>query len=143
MANSGGLRQPTQWSRPAIAALAALGLLIAACGGGSGGGGGGNFVIRVAFANQTDAPATLQMADGEPVEVESCRGGVFTFPMPETDWVLTVNGETAIDSLEQDPQDIDNNVAARLWLREDGTTELESLLPGSNITPPATLSICT
>jgi hypothetical protein len=57
--------------------------------------------------------------------------------------VLTVNGEPAIDSLEYQPNELDNDVAARLWLHEDGTVELQSFLPGSNISAPTALSICT
>jgi hypothetical protein len=103
--------------------------------------------MRVAFANESADTASLQLnsgeTQGEPQEVETCKGRVLTFEMPETEWVLTVNGETAIDSLEYQPDQLDNHVAARLWLREDGTIELESFTPGSNISAPAALSICT
>jgi hypothetical protein len=123
-------------------------LLIAACGGGGGGGGGETaFTLRVAFANESADTASLQINSGETQgtaqEVETCKGRVLMFDMPETEWVLTVNGETAIDSLEYQPNQLDNDVAARLWLREDGTIELESFSPGSNISAPAALSICT
>jgi hypothetical protein len=134
--------RPSGRTRPALAVVA-LSLLLAACGGGENGGGDGAYALKVSFGNQTDAPAELVFNDGEPITVESCRGGVYTFEMPETDWVLTVNGETAIDSLNQDPMDLDNNAIARLWLREDGTIDLQAFEPGSNVTPPATLSICT
>ncbi|HEX6127854.1 MAG TPA: hypothetical protein VF071_02425 [Candidatus Limnocylindria bacterium] len=149
MSNSEGQFQSARRPRPAVAAMAAiaaLGLVLAACGGGGGGNGNGDgsgFTLRVSFANETADVATLQLDDGEPVTVESCKGGVFSFEMPATDWILTVNGETAIDSLEYQPNELDNDVAARMWLYEDGRLELESFLPGSNISAPATISICT
>lgn len=149
MSNSEGQFQSARRPRPAVAAMAAiaaLGLVLAACGGGGGGNGNGDgsgFTLRVSFANETADVATLQLDDGEPVTVESCKGGVFSFEMPVTDWILTVNGETAIDSLEYQPNELDNDVAARMWLYEDGRLELESFLPGSNISAPASLSICT
>lgn len=146
MSDIEGHVQPTRRFRPVVAAVATLGLLIAACGGGNGGNGGNGesgFTLRVAFANETAEAATLALDDGEPQTVESCKGGVFMFEMPATDWVLTVNGETAIDSLEYQPNELDNDVAAKLWLHEDGTVELQSFLPGSNIQAPAGISICT
>lgn len=146
MANIDGQNQPTRRVRPAVAAVALLGLVMTACGGGGGGGGNGEggYTLRVAFANETDAPAELSLNDGEPQTVESCKGGVYLFTMPDTDWVLAVNGETAIDSIEQNPLHFDNNDAtARLWLHEDGSVELENFAPGSNISAPAALSICT
>jgi hypothetical protein len=148
MANSGGRRQPARRSGPAIAAVAAVGLLIAACGGGSGGGGGDQaFTLRLAFTNETADTASVQLnsgeTQGEPQEVESCKARVLTFPMPETEWVVTVNGETAIDSLEYQPNELDNDVAARLTLNEDDTLTLESFLPGSNVNAPPALGICT
>ena len=148
MSKSDGQFQSAGRARPvtlAFAALAALGLLLAACGGGGGNGngnGGGEFTLRVSFANETEAEATLQLNDGTAQTVESCKGGVFTFDMPATDWILTVNGETAIDSLEYQPNELDQDVAAQLWLNEDGTVELQSFSPGSNITAPAALTIC-
>jgi hypothetical protein len=63
--------------------------------------------------------------------------------MPATEWVIAVNGETAIDSLEYQPNELDQDVAARLQLNEDGTFTLESFLPGSNINAPPALGICT
>jgi hypothetical protein len=131
-----------------VVAAAALGLLLAACGGGGGGGGGeGSYTLRLAFVNESPETATVQLnsgeTQGEPQEVESCKGRVLTFAMPATEWIITVNGETAIDSLERQPNELDNDVAARLQLNEDGTLTLDSFLPGSNINPPAALGICT
>lgn len=144
MANIDGQTRPALRLRPAVAMIAVLGLVLAACGGGGGGGGGDTtYTLRVAFANETDAEAALAMNDGEAQTVASCKGGVFTWQMPVEGWILTVNGETAIDSLEYQPNELDNDVAARLWLHEDGSIELESFLPGSNISAPAALSICT
>jgi len=144
MAKIEGLNRPARRVRPAVAAIALLGLVIAACGGGGGGGGGDElYTMRVSFANETDAEATLALNDGNPQTVESCKGGIFTWEMPLEDWIFTVNGETAIDSLEYQPNQLDQDVAARLWLHEDGSIELESFQPGSNITAPAAIAICT
>ena len=149
MSNSEGQYRSVRRPRPAATALAVvatLGLVLAACGGGGGGNGNGEgsgFTLRVSIGNETTDVATLQLDDGEPQTVESCKGGVFSFEMPFTDWILTVNGETVIDSLEYQPNELDNDVAARLWLNEDGSTEVQSFLPGSNISAPATISICT
>lgn len=144
MAKIEGQYPPSTRARPAIAAVVLLGLVVAACGGGGGGGGGDElFTLRVSFANETDAEATLALNDGNPQVVESCKGGIFTWEMPIEDWILTVNGETAIDSLEYQPNELDQDVAARLWLHDDGSVELESFQPGSNITAPAAIAICT
>ena len=147
MANSGGRRQPARRLRPAVMAFAALGLLLAACGGGSGGGGDRTFILRLAFTNESEETASVQLnsgeTQGEAQEVESCKARVLTFPMPDTDWVIAVNGETAIDSLAYQPNELDNDIAARLQLNEDGTFTLESFLPGSNINAPPALGICT
>jgi hypothetical protein len=147
MANSGGRRQPARRPRPMVVAVAALGMLVAACGNGGGGGGDQDFLLRLAFTNESEETATVQLnsgeTQGEPQEVESCKARVLTFPMPATEWVIAVNGETAIDSLEYQPNELDNDVAARLQLNEDGTFTLESFLPGSNINAPPALGICT
>jgi hypothetical protein len=146
MAKIEGQYRPARRVRPAVAAVALLGLVVAACGGGGGGGGGDGdelYTMRVSFANETDAEATLALNDANPVTVESCKGGIFTWEMPLEDWIFTINGETAIDSLEYEFNQLDNDVAARLWLHEDGSIELESFQPGSNITAPAAIAICT
>jgi hypothetical protein len=145
MAKIEGQYRPARRVRPAVAAVALLGLVVAACGGGGGGGGGGDelYTMRVSFANETDAEATLALNDANPQVVESCKGGIFTWEMPAEDWIFTINGETAIDSLEYEFNQLDNDVAARLWLHEDGSIELESFQPGSNITAPAAIAICT
>lgn len=144
MAISEGHVKPTMRTGAVpMAAVAIVALLLAACGGGNGGNGEVTNVIRVAFANETDSDATIQLNDSEPTVVESCKGGVFIFDLPATDWVVTVNGETAVDSLELEPTHLDSNLVANLWLHEDGTLETERVLPGSNIQAPASLSICT
>lgn len=128
----------------AIVALAMAALVLAACGGGGGGGGGetSEFVVRVAIANETADVATLQVNDGEPQTVDSCTGGVFIFNLPATDWVLTVNGQAAVDSLEIDPLYLDKNLVSNMWLYEDGRLEVERTVPGSNIQAPPRLIIC-
>ena len=99
--------------------------------------------MKVAFANETAEAATLQLDDGDVTSVETCTGGVFEFNLPATDWVLKVNGEPGVDSLEIDPNYLDKNLVANLWLHEDGTLEVERVQPGSQIQPPAKPSICT
>jgi hypothetical protein len=130
-------------ARPAVAAIVILGLAVAACGGGGGGGNGDRvYTLRVSFANETEAEATLALNDANPQAVESCTGGVYSWEMPPEGWVLTVNGETAIDSLEYDPSQLDNNVVARAWLHEDGTVELIDLAPGASVNAPTVTTIC-
>ena len=128
----------------AVVVGATLALLLAACGGGNGGNGNGGseYVMRVAIANETAEAATLQVGEGEPQMVESCNGAVLIFNLPATDWVLTVNGEPAVDSLELDPSYLDRNLVANMWLHEDGALDVERVLPGSNIQAPPRLIIC-
>ena len=126
-----------------VAAVTTLAVLLIGCGGGNGGGGGGGAaVLGVAFANETDTQATLQLGEGEPVTVESCKGGVFRFDLPDADWILTVNGEPAIDSIELDPNYLGRNMVADLWLNEDGTVDVNRVLPGTNISAPTSTLIC-
>ncbi|HSM37783.1 MAG TPA: hypothetical protein VK838_00485 [Candidatus Limnocylindrales bacterium] len=124
--------------------MASMVLVLAACGGGGGGGGDATseYVIRVAIANETADTATLQVNDGEPQTVDTCTGGVFIFNLPATDWVLTVNSETAVDSLELDPNYLDKNLVTNMWLYSDGRLEVERTIPGSNIQAPPKLIIC-
>ena len=128
-------------------AAAALALVLAACGGGDNGGGGGGggtgYVIQVAIANEKTEQMSIQLDESEAKTLETCTGAVFTFDLPATDWVLTVNGESAVDSLDLDPSYLDKNLVANLWLHDDGTLEVERVVPGSNIQAPAKPSICT
>jgi hypothetical protein len=129
-----------------LGAVASLALVLAACGGGDGGGGGGDateYEIQVAIANETTEQMTIRLDDGEPQTLETCTGNVFIFNLPATDWVVYVNDQPAIDSLDLDPNYLDKNLVANLWLHEDGTLEVERVQPGSNIQKPAKPSICT
>ena len=134
---------------PALAAATlALALILAACGGGGGGGGGPTaFKLRVATVNETasDATITLDVAGvpGEEQILETCRGRVFEFDLPEgEDWTMTINGEVAIDSLALEETQRDRNLIAEVTLHEDGTVEQESLSVGALIGPPAQSGIC-
>ncbi len=145
MSISGGRSRTTR--RGLLLAITATALVLAACGGGGGGGGGNgditDYVIRVAIANETTEQATVQLDDSEVQTLETCTGAVFIFNLPATDWVLTVNGQPAVDSLDLDPAYLDKNLVANLWLHDDGTLEVERVVPGSNIQAPAKPSICT
>jgi len=131
-----------------LALVVACALLLAACGGGGGGNGNGAaaFTLRVAFINETDADATIQLIalePGEPSTVPSCMAEVFAFGLPEgEDWTLVVNEQTVIDSLELTDVQIDRNLIAEVLAREDGTVEQLSLAPGRLIGAPAQSGIC-
>lgn len=129
-----------------LGAVTALALVLAACGGGDGGGGGGDttdYQIQVAIANETTEQMTIRLDDGETQTLETCTGNVFFFNLPATDWVVYVNDQPAVDSLDLDPNYLDKNLVANLWLNEDGTLDVERVQPGSNIAKPAKPSICT
>jgi hypothetical protein len=122
-------------------------ILLAACGGGGGGGGAAAFKLRVAVTNEAPEAASVSLdvagAPGEPQTVESCKGAALTFDLPEgEDWTLAVNGEPAIDSLQIDPNLIDKNLIAEVWIHADGTVEQKSINPGALIGPPAASGIC-
>ena len=133
---------------PALAAAAiALALILAACGGGGGGGGATTFKLRVAIVNETadDATITLDVAGvpGEAQILETCRGRVFEFDLPEgEDWTLTVNAAVAIDSVALAENLRDRNLIGEVTVLEDGTVEQESLTTGALIGPPAQSGIC-
>jgi hypothetical protein len=101
----------------------------------------------VATVNETasDATITLDVAGvpGEEQILETCRGRVFEFDLPEgEDWTMTINGEVAIDSLALEETQRDRNLIAEVTLHEDGTVEQESLSVGALIGPPAQSGIC-
>lgn len=128
------------------AAAIALALILAACGGG-GGGGATTSKLRVATVNETAADATITFdvagVPGEEQILETCKGIVFTFDLPEgEDWTMTINGEIAIDSLALEENQRDRNLIAEVTLLEDGTVEQESLNVGALIGPPAQSGIC-
>ena len=133
---------------PALAAaVIALALILAACGGGGGGGGATTFKLRVAVVNETatDATITLDVAGvpGEEQILETCRGRVFEFNLPEgEDWTMNINAEVAIDSLALEENQRDRNLIAEVTLHEDGTVEQESLSVGALIGVPAQSGIC-
>ena len=112
-----------------LAMLVVLGLVLAACGGGGGGGDGSDtFTLRVAVINETEGPIDVSLdvagEPGEPQSLESCTADVLAFEFPAfEDWVLTVNGQTAIDSTTFADNLFDRNLIAEVWAREDGTVE--------------------
>lgn len=141
-------REPsrTAWRSvaPMAAAVMILALLLAACGGGGGGGGNGDVsgVMKVAVANKTEAEATIQLSDGEPQTMEACKGAVFTFNLPTTDWVLTIDGQTAIDSTTLSSDLLDVNIVADLVLESDSSITVNRVDRGANIMPPSSFGLC-
>jgi hypothetical protein len=140
-------REPsrTAWRSvaPMMAAMLTLALLLAACGGG--GGGGNNDVsgtLKVAVANKTETEATLQIGDGEPQTMEACKGAVFSFDLPVTDWVLTINGQSAIDSTTLSSDLLDVNIVADLVIESDGSITVNRVQRGANIQPPSSYGLC-
>lgn len=133
----------------AAALVAALVLVLAACGGGGGGGGGGDsaLMLRVAVINETtdDLAISLDATEpGEPQTLATCKGEVYAFELPEgEEWVLTLNGQTVIDSLDLEANLIDRNLTAEVQANEDGTVRLERIQAGSQVSRPAQLGICT
>jgi hypothetical protein len=133
----------------AAALVAALVVVLAACGGGGGGGGGGDSALklRVAVINETsdDLAISLDATEpGEPQTLATCRGEVYAFDLPEgEEWVLTLNGQTVIDSLDLEANLIDRNLTAEVQANEDGTVKLERIQAGSQVSRPAQLGICT
>ncbi|HET6381460.1 MAG TPA: hypothetical protein VFH63_10595 [candidate division Zixibacteria bacterium] len=131
-----------------LAMLLLLGLVLAACGGGGGGGGNGDtYRLRVAVVNETDGPIDVSVdvagEPGEPQTLESCTGQVLEFSIPAFDeWVLTADGQVAIDSATFEDTLRERNLIAEVWVLEDGTVEQQTLSPGSNIGPPAQAGIC-
>jgi hypothetical protein len=142
------IRSDARPTRAALALLLVLGLVLAACGGGGGGGGGNGTALklRVAVVNETtgDIDVSLDAASGPgtPEALATCTAKVFTLDLPDEDWMLTVNGQTAIDSLNLEPIQEDKNLIAEVNANEDGTVTLESLQPGALMGVPAQAGIC-
>lgn len=140
-------REPTRTSwrgiAPIVAFVMTMALLLAACGGG--GGGGNNDVagvLSLAVANKTEAEATLQLGTGEPQTMEACKGAVFSFDLPTTDWVLTINGQSAIDSTTLSSDLLDVNIVADLVIESDGSITTNRIQRGANIQPPSSYGLC-
>jgi hypothetical protein len=127
--------------------VAALGLVLAACGGGGGGGGESALKLRVAVVNETidDLAISLDAAEpGEPQLLPTCKGDVYTFDLPDGEaWVLSLNGEAVIDSLDLETNLLDRNLTAEVQANEDGSVQLIRVNAGSQATRPTQLSICT
>ena len=125
-------------------------ILLAACGGGGGGGNGdAAFKLRLATVNETAAAISVTFdVDGEPGEPQSldtCKATLFTFDLPAdpSTWAVTIDGETAVDSTQLDPNLIEKNLIGEVTVNEDGTIELtEDIQPGALISPPAASGIC-
>jgi hypothetical protein len=138
-------------ARPRLAWLAlvvVLGVVLAACGGGGGGGGGGGALkLRVAVVNETPDDLAVSFdvggTPGEPAMLATCKAEVYTYDLPDEDWVLTLNGETVIDSFELEANLLDRNLTAEVRANEDGSVKLVRVQAGSNQSKPAQLGICT
>jgi hypothetical protein len=129
-----------------VTALALL--LLAACGGGGGGGNGATALkLRVAVINETteDLAISLDATEpGEPQMLETCKGEAYEFDLPDEDWVLTLNGQTVIDStVDLETNLLGRNLTAEVRANEDGTPTLTRIQAGSQVSRPAQLGICT
>ena len=132
-----------------LALVAVLGVVLAACGGGGGGGGGGDGALKLAVAviNETTDDLTVSLdVGGEAGQVQTlatCTGEVYTFSLPDGEWVLALNGETVIDSFELETNLVDRNLVAEVQANDDGTVTLTRVNAGSQVTRPTQAGICT
>jgi hypothetical protein len=132
-----------------LALIAMLGFVLAACGGGGGGGGGGDgaLILKVAVVNETtdDLAVTLDVGGVAEQEqtLETCKAEVYTFTLPDGEWVLALNGQTVIDSFELETNLVDRNLTAEVQANDDGTVTLTRVQPGSQVSKPAQAGICT
>ena len=131
-----------------LALVAALGVVLAACGGGGGGNGDvSGLGLNVAVVNETtdDLAITLDVG-GEPGQAQTlatCKAEVYAFDLPDGEWVLALNGQTAIDSFELEANLIDRNLIAEVQANDDGTVSLIRISAGTQVSKPAQLGICT
>jgi hypothetical protein len=138
--------------RSVMAAMVLLAIVLAACGGGGGGGGNGDgngsgYMLRVAVTNEVrsgpvDASLDTDLEPGEATSIDSCSAKVLELAIPLDDWRLVVNGQTAIDSTQMDPNLIDRNLIAEVVANDDGTVTQKSLAIGGGIGAPAQAGIC-
>jgi hypothetical protein len=138
--------------RSVMAAIVLLAIVLAACGGGGGGGGNGDgnssgYMLRVAVTNEVrsgpvDASLDTDLEPGEATSIDSCSAKVLELAIPLDDWRLVVNGQTAIDSTQMDPNLIDRNLIAEVVANDDGTVTQKSLAIGGGIGAPAQAGIC-
>jgi hypothetical protein len=132
-----------------LALVAVLGVVLAACGGGGGGGGGGDGGLKlvVAVVNETTDDLTVSLdVGGEAGQVQTlatCKAEIYTFTLPDGEWVLALNGQTVIDSFELETNIVDRNLIAEVQANDDGTVTLTRVSPGSQVSKPAQAGICT
>jgi hypothetical protein len=131
-----------------LALVAVLGVVLAACGGGGGGGGGGTGLkLAVAVVNETTDDLAITLDVGGVSEqaqtLATCKAEVYSFALPDGEWVLALNGQTVIDSFELETNLIDRNLIAEVQANDDGTVTLTRISAGSQVTKPAQLGICT
>jgi hypothetical protein len=132
-----------------LALIAMLGLVLAACGGGGngGGGGGGALILTVAVVNETTDDLAVTLDVGGVAEQEqtlaTCKAEVYTFTLPDGEWLLALNGQTVVDSLELETNLVDRNLTAEVQANDDGTVTLTRVQPGSTVQKPAQAGICT
>jgi hypothetical protein len=131
-----------------VAVIAVLSVVLVACGGGgSGGGDGSGLKLAVAVINETtdDLAITLDV-DGVSEQAQTlptCKAEVYSFALPDGEWVLALNGQTVIDSFELEANLIDRNLIAEVQANDDGTVTLTRISAGSQVSRPAQLGICT
>jgi len=126
----------------ALAALAATGVLLAACWGDGGGGGASNFTLHALVVNASDADVTVSYTGDEPAEdvvQATCSADIHNYPLSDP-FTLSIDGEEVINSADL-PDGIPNNGESDLIVRvdvaNDGTTSFDRVRPGSDIGKPS------
>jgi hypothetical protein len=128
-----------------VALLLVAGLV--ACGGGDGGGGETVAMLHLLVINHSDADVTVGYSQADtPAEdqtVATCSAEIFDYPLADP-YVITINGETAVDSstLAQVPGDFATDIVTELEVAEDGSATAEDPRLGSRLSKPPKLSIC-
>jgi hypothetical protein len=129
-----------------LALLLVLGLVLAACGGGGGNGNGATgFKLRTAIINETAGPIEVSLdgaEPGTPTTVESCRASLITYDQPDSDWVLTVNGLPALESVNLEANYIGRNLVVEVNLNSDNTITINNIAAGAFIQTPSQSGIC-
>jgi hypothetical protein len=128
------------------AVLAAAALLLGACGGGSVD--TGSHTLHVMVVNATDADVTIGYTGAEPAEDQTqktCSADTHDYPVSDP-FVISINGETVIDSdvdlPDGIPNDGESDLIVRIDVAKDGTATFDKVRPGSGMQKPAKTAYC-